>query len=105
MTTPILPKVYNEKSNQPKPLNLQLRSRDVPKAESVEVLRPPIFSNLQGSWSKVCHAARGLATVYSVTSFFFSNNLVAIVDQLVRTLLPTEGASAHHCFEGLNNQK
>ena len=33
---------------------------------------PPIFSNLQESWSKGSHAARELATVFSVT--FFSNN-------------------------------
>ena len=38
----------------------------------------PIFSNLQESWSKVSQAARGLATVFSVT-FCFSNNLVTIV--------------------------
>jgi len=29
--------------------------------------RPPIFSNLQESWSKVSHAAKELATVFSVT--------------------------------------
>ena len=34
---------------------------------------PPISSNLQESWSKVSHAARELATVFSVT-FFLSNN-------------------------------
>ena len=32
----------------------------------------PILSNLQESWSKGSHAARELATVFSVT--FFSNN-------------------------------
>ena len=46
-------------------------------------IAPPIFSNLQESSSKVSQAARGLATVYSVT-FFSSNNLVTIVGQLVR---------------------
>ena len=30
---------------------------------------PPIFSNSQESWSKVSHAARKLATVFSVTFF------------------------------------
>ena len=35
----------------------------------------PIFSNSQESWSKVSHAARELATVFSVTFLFvFSNN-------------------------------
>ena len=34
---------------------------------------PPIFSNLQECWSKVSHAARELATVFSVT-LLFSNN-------------------------------
>ena len=33
-----------------------------------EALRP-VVSNLQESWSKVSRAARGLATVFSVTSF------------------------------------
>ena len=31
--------------------------------------RPPIFSNLRESWSKISQAARGLATVFSVTFF------------------------------------
>jgi len=43
-------------------------------------LRHPIISNLQDSWSKVSHAARELATVFSVT---FSSFLVAIVGQFV----------------------
>ena len=30
---------------------------------------PPIFSNLQESWSKVSQAARWLATIFSVTYF------------------------------------
>ena len=38
------------------------------------VAPPPIFSNLQESWSKVSQAARGLATVFSVTCFIESNN-------------------------------
>ena len=32
--------------------------------------RPPIFTNLQESWSKVSQAARGFATVCSATSVF-----------------------------------
>ena len=48
--------------------------RDVPMA-SVGASRPPIFSNWQESRSKVSHAARELATVFSVTfRFCFSNN-------------------------------
>ena len=35
---------------------------------------PPIFSNLQKSWSKGSHAGRELATVISVILFFLSNN-------------------------------
>ena len=34
---------------------------------------PPIFSNLQESWLKGSHAAREVATVFSVT-LFLSNN-------------------------------
>ena len=55
---------------------------------------PPIFSNLQESWSEVSYAARELATVFSVTFVF----LVAIVDQLVKTLPPptlTQNVSLH----------
>ena len=36
--------------------------------------RPRIVSNLQESWSKVSHAARELATEFSVTFFFFYTN-------------------------------
>ena len=43
--------------------------RDVPMG-GVGAWRPPIFSKLQESWSKVSQAARGLATVFSVTFFF-----------------------------------
>ena len=55
-----------------------------------EASRPPIFSNLQESWSQVSQAAtRWLATVFSVTVvFLFSNNLATIVGQLVRTSPP-----------------
>jgi len=35
---------------------------------------PPIFSNLQESWSEFSQAARGPATVFSVTFFIFSKN-------------------------------
>ena len=37
---------------------------------------------------KVSQAARGMATVFSVTFSLFSNNLLTIVGQLVRTLPP-----------------
>ena len=56
---------------------------------------PPLFSNLQENWSKGSHAARELATVFSVTLF-----LVKIVGQLVKTPpTPTEGVSAHQWSE------
>ena len=54
---------------------------------------PPIFSNLQESWSKSSYAARELVTVFSVTFVF----LVTIVGQLIKTPPPTEGVSAHPC--------
>jgi len=58
------------------------------------VAPPPIFSNLQERWSKVIHAARELATVFSVANFVF---LVIIVGQLVKTPPPpAEGVSAHY---------
>jgi len=47
--------------------------RDVPIGGRGVRRVPPMFSNLQESWSKGSHAARELATVFSVT-FFFSNN-------------------------------
>ena len=51
-----------------------------------------VGQNLQESWSKVSHAARELATIFSLTFF-----LVTVVDQLVKTPPPpTEGVSAHH---------
>lgn len=52
--------------------------------------RPPIASYLQGSWSKVSHAARELAKVFSVT--FFSN----ISWSIGQNAPSTEGVSAHH---------
>ena len=55
------------------------------------VAPPPIFSNLQESWSNVSHAARELATVFSAT--FFS--LVTIVGQLVKTPSPQQRVSRH----------
>ena len=55
---------------------------------------PPIFSNLQESWSKGSHAAGDLATVFSMT-FFLSNNSWSIGQNAILT----EVVSAHHCFE------
>ena len=56
----------------------------------------PVFSNLQESWSKVSQAARGLATVVSVTIFWyqFSNNSWSIGQNAPPPT--TEGVSAHH---------
>ena len=51
----------------------EVRDRDVP-TRGREGVTLPIFSNLRESWSKGSHAARELATVFSVTSFFLSNN-------------------------------
>ena len=69
-------------------------NRDVPMGG----VAPPIFSNLQESWSKVNQALRGFATVFSV-SFSFSNNLVNnIWGQLVITPPPPPtGVSEHYC--------
>ena len=50
--------------------------------ESVGAWRPPVFSHLQESWSKVNHAARDLATVFSEPFV-----LVTIAVQLVKTPL------------------
>ena len=47
----------------------------------VGAARPPIFSTLHESWSKVSHAARELATFFFVTVFLF---LVKIVGHLVK---------------------
>jgi len=47
---------------------------------------------LQESWSKGSHAARELATVFSVSLFYSSNSWP--IGQ--NTPLPTEGVSAHH---------
>ena len=44
---------------------------------------------------KLARLPRGLATAFSVTSSFFSNNLVTIVGQWVRTPPLTEGVSVH----------
>ena len=44
-------------------------ARDVP-IRGVGGVVPLIFSNLQESQSKVCHAARELTTAFSVTSCF-----------------------------------
>ena len=51
---------------------------------------PPIFSNSKESWLKVSHAARELATVFSVTFY-----LVTIVSQLVKTPHPQQKVSRH----------
>jgi len=71
---------------------LTVLSKGLHRLWGVGALSPSIFSNLQEGWSKGSHAARELATVFSVTSF-----LVTIVSQLVKTPpSPTEGVSAHH---------
>ena len=44
---------------------------------------PPIFSDLQESWTKIRHAVRELATVFFVAFF-----LVAMVGRLVKTPPP-----------------
>ena len=55
----------------------------------------PIFSNLRESWSKVCHAAGELATLFSLTLFCF---LVATTGKLVKSPPPpTDGFLAIHC--------
>ena len=51
-----------------------------------------IFLNLQESWSKGSHAARELATVFSVTSVFV---LVTIVGQLSKCPSPKQKVSWH----------
>ena len=62
-------------------------------------MQPPIFSNVQESWSKVSHAKRELPTAFSVT---FS--IVTIVGQLVKTSPPpTESVSAHQGFRSIPN--
>ena len=43
-----------------------LPGRDVPIGD----VAPPIFSNLQESWSKGSHAARELAKVFSLSFLF-----------------------------------
>ena len=50
----------------------------------------PIFSNLQESWSKATHAARELATVFSVT-FFCSNSWL-----IGQNALPPEQKVSRH---------
>jgi len=57
-----------------------------------EASHPPIYSNLQESWSKGSRAARELATVFSVTFIF-----VTIVGQLVKHLPPP--AFNRRCFD------
>ena len=55
---------------------------------------PPIFSNLQESWSKVSQAAKRVG--HSMfCDLVFSNNLVTIVGQLVRTSPPKQKVSRH----------
>ena len=54
---------------------------------------PPIFSNLQESWSKVSQAAKRVD--HSIFCDFFSNDLVTILGQLVRTPHPQQKASPH----------
>ena len=55
---------------------------------------PNIFKFARKLVKKASQAARGLATVFSVT-FYFSNNLVTIVGQLVRTPPPQQKVSRH----------
>ena len=55
--------------------------------------RPPVFSDLQESWSKGSYTARELATAFSVT-FFLSNNTWSIGQNAP----PTHNVSAHHCL-------
>ena len=55
-----------------------------------DIVRPSTFSNCKKV--EVSHAARELATVFSVTLFFF---LVTLVVQLVRTPLPQQKVSRH----------
>jgi len=59
-------------------------------------VKPPMFSILPESWSKVSHAARELST-----EFFASFFSVPIVDQLVKTPppVPTESVSVHHWIQ------
>ena len=62
-----------------------------------DVAPPQYFQIFKEVGQKLARqAARGLATVFSMT-FFFSNNLVTTVGQLVR-MPPSEGALAHHCL-------
>ena len=70
--------------------------RDVPMEGRGGTSRPSIFSNLQESWSKVSQAAKRVG--HSIfCDLLFSNNLVTIVGQLIRTPPPsTDGVSAHH---------
>ena len=63
-------------------------TRDVPTGG----VTPKMFSNLQVSWSKVSQAAKGCGHSIFYDLLLFSNNLVAIVGQLVRTPPPSNRA-------------
>ena len=54
---------------------------------------PPIFSNLQESWSKLSHAPRELATVLCET-FLFRKNGWSVGKNAP---LPKDSVSAHQC--------
>ena len=63
-----------------------------------------IFKFARKLVKKVCQVAIGLATVFSVSFCVFSNNIVTIVGQLVRTPPPpTEGVSSYHCLHPAAN--
>ena len=72
---------------------LTIIKRSTPVKESWNLLMghgggmPPIYSNLEESWSKVSHAARELATVFSVTFLF----LATVVHQMVKSTPPPNG--------------
>ena len=64
------------------------------------VAPPNIFKFARKFVKIVSQAARGLATVFSVNiSLFFSNNLVTIVGQLVRTPPPPQQKVSWHITE------
>ena len=59
--------------------------------EGVGSVTPPIFLKLRESWSKEGHAAKKMATVYSVT-FFISDSilLLLVAGQLVEAPVPLQ---------------
>ena len=75
------------------------RIRDAPIGRG-GIASTPIFSNSQEIWSKGSHAAREVATVFSVTFSFFSNNSWSISQNVPTQRKVSRHITAENCRLG-----